>query len=140
VLPSGQSETGTWAANQIEVNETFFETRVPISFPIPLEKAADSASVFFFDEGQVEQKEFGTSGCNWELGEAEALPEATVPGTLCVFTQSGELEGTSAPSIKAPGTVTKGYGPTGALMTIARSSGQGIAYATVYGVWAVTAP
>jgi hypothetical protein len=137
-LPSEKTETGTWSANQIETEE-FFETHVPISFPIPLEKAGGPTSVFFFDEVEVETQEFGSSGCEWEVGQAESLPKATVPGTLCVFQQSGEIFGTQPPAIRAPGVATKGYGPAGAIIAITKS-GAGIAVATAYGVWAVTAP
>ena len=138
ILPSGETETGTWSANQIETEE-FFEAHVPISFSIPLEKAGGETAVFFFDEGKVENQEFGTSGCQWELGEPEAKPEANTPGTLCVFTQGGELSGTAPPFIRPPGGSAKGYGPAGAIMAI-RKEGEGFALATAYGAWAVTAP
>jgi Collagen triple helix repeat (20 copies) len=137
-LPSGETETGTWAVNQPFTNE-FFENHVPISFPIPLKEAGGPTDVFFFSQEQVENKEFGSSGCHWELEEIEAQPEATVPGTLCFFTQGGEISEAS-PHIYAPGeAAARGYGPSGAFLTFASSSGEA-SEARLYGAWAVTAP
>jgi hypothetical protein len=138
-LPSGKTETGTWGANQISTEE-FFELHVPISFPIPLKKAGDGTAVFFFTEGKVENQEFGTSGCKWELGEPEAKPEATTPGTLCVFTQGGELFNTTGPFIRPPGVGTPGYGPAGAVIVIPKDGSATLAEVSAYGTWAVTAP
>jgi hypothetical protein len=145
VLPSGKTETGVWAVNQI-FTEAFFEAHVPISFTIPLKDASGSGAAFFFNQEKVENGEFGASGCSWELENPEAQPEATKPGTLCVFTQGGELFNTLGPSIRPPGggfPVEFAYGPAGAVLTFPKDGsippGE-VAEATVFGVWAVTAP
>src|ERR1700710_1119429 len=107
-LPSGKTETGVWSAAILPTTE-FFEFVVPISFTIPLAKSGE-ASYFSFE--QVENKEFGTSGCKWELENPDAKPESTVPGTLCVFAQEEGLAPTPTPRMLPPGEVFgHGYGP-----------------------------
>jgi hypothetical protein len=156
-LPSGKTETGTWSIS-LPPAEAFFEIKVPISFPIPLKEArtsaAGKASAFFFDRSQVEGGNFEVentetntmydSGCRWilesvELGEPQVKPEATVPGTLCVFSQEEASGLSTAPLFFIPGSpFESGFGPAGSLMRFAHASGPGqIANS---GVWAVTAP
>jgi hypothetical protein len=137
-LPSGKTETGTWAVAIPAMKEGFF-FQVPISFPIPLAKGGTEA--FFFTGEQVLNQEFGTSGCEWEQENVNAKPEATKPGTLCVFTQGGELELEGTPYFQTPGEVFgSGYGPAGSYLNMTKKSTVGPAATTPVGTWAVTAP
>jgi len=157
-LPSGKTETGVWSVS-LPPTESFFEVKVPISFPIPLNEArtttAGKATAFYFSSEQVANGEFEVentvtttmfdSGCRWSLesvalGEPLVKPEATVPGTLCVFSQE-ETGGLSAtPEFGIPGDpFESGFGPAGALMRFSHPSGPGPQIKGA-GVWAVTAP
>lgn len=133
-LPPGETETGTWS---IALPTTSIEFTVPISFPIPLAKAGAEAKAFFFTTAQVANEEFGTTGCKWEQGNVDAKPEATTPGTLCVFDEIGELNVGSGPLFLTPGeSEVGGFGPAGSYMFF---SGKGEPI-TASGTWAVTAP
>jgi hypothetical protein len=154
-LPSGKTETGTWSF-LLAPTEEDVENIIPISFSIPLAHAGDKA-YFFFSE-QVEEKEFGENktthascvvgsaecvdtGCRWALENAEAKPEATIPGTLCVFEQFGSLPGLEAHFIRVTGGPADGYGPSGAYLFLlkkaTRTEPRGM---RAVGTWAVTAP
>jgi hypothetical protein len=131
-LPSGKTETGTWS---IALPTNGLEFQAPISFPIPL---AEDGEAFFFNPEKVENQEFGTSGCKWEQGNANAKPESTTPGTLCVFQQVGELNVSFGPAFQKPGIAgfsDPGFGPSGTYMVF---NGQGEPI-TAAGTWAVTA-
>jgi len=131
-LPSGKTETGTWG---IVVPKTGNEVEpiVPISFPIPIAQADESA--FYFTAAEVEAGEFGSSGCHWELGKPGARPESRTAGTLCIFEEFGE--NLSFSFIQSPG-VGAGYGPSGTFLHLSTTSTH-LANA-IDGVWAVTAP
>jgi hypothetical protein len=135
-LPSGKTETGVWS---VTIAPEASEPEVPISFPIPVAQASQSAH--FFTREQVEKEEFGTSGCKWQLEEPEARPEATQAGTLCVFTQDEELtEVIGAPNIRPIGSPTAlGFGPAGAYLRFTTFSSNAF-FQYALGAWAVTAP
>ncbi len=134
-LPSGETETGTWAA-EVPVSTGNIEVHVPISFPIPLPKGKEGSS-FFFTAEQVMGEEF-SNGCKWEQGNpADAKPESTIKGTLCVFEDSGE--GAKFKFFNAPGDeFAGGYTPAGTHIVMER--GPLAAQTFSVGVWAVTAP
>ena len=138
-LPSGKTETGVWS---IDIPAGSNEVVTPISFPIPTAKAGSGASVHFFTLEKVKNKEFGTTGCKWELAEPEARPEATQPGTLCIFTQEAALSeaGGGEPGAIHPIGVAAslGFGPAGAYMTFAPFGNLEQNFA--YGAWAVSGP
>jgi hypothetical protein len=135
-LPSGKTETGVWTA-AIPPTSEFFEYRVPISFPIPLEEGAEKA--FFFTPEQVQLEEFGTSGCKWELENLDALPESTVPGTLCMF--AAHEEEAEFNTFHSPGSQFDfGYGPSGSSPGFIHPSASSATQSTADGVWAITAP
>jgi hypothetical protein len=141
-LPPGETETGTWSMG-VPPTEKEFEFQVPISFPIPV--AHGGANAFFFTPAQVRNEEFGTTGCKWQLENVNAKPESTVPGTLCVFTEFGELGNieTNFPFFQVPGeSFEQGYAPAGAYLVVKKKATAGNANAKVAGagVWAVTAP
>jgi hypothetical protein len=119
--------------------EEFVEEFVPISFTIPLAKAGPGTAVHFFTKAQVLAEEFTTTGCKWKLAEPEARPEATTPGTLCIFTQEANLSeaGGGPPSGIHPIGVaaSQGFGPAGAYMTFGAFENVSQNYA--YGAWAV---
>jgi hypothetical protein len=131
VLPAGKTETGTWTGS-LPAGE-FMEFNLPISFPIPLAKAGEA---FFFTPAQVENEEFGSTGCSWKLFEVNAVPKAATPGTLCVFSQ--EQQAGTEQGIHPPGEPLEiGFGPAGALLNFQRPTGP--TPTIVYGTWAVTA-
>jgi hypothetical protein len=134
-LPPGETETGTWGI-ALPTN-SLLEINVPISFPIPVAKGGNA---YFFTRKQVEEEEFGTTGCKYEPGEdANVRPEATTPGTLCVFAEIGELNvATVPPTFFPPGDSTSlgAFGPVGAYMQFTGNAEP----VTAAGTWAVTAP
>jgi hypothetical protein len=142
-LPPGETETGTWSI-AMPASEPGFAFQSTISFPIPL---AEAGEAFYFDEEEVENEEF-EHGCRWErLNESfefnkDAKPEATTPGTLCVFEQFGSLTRVRGPILKTPGDPEEeGFGPVGAYMEWEHTPTTGLAFpTTAVGVWAVTAP
>jgi hypothetical protein len=163
-LPAGKTETGTWSVAIVPETEKGFQVSVPISFPIP---TAKSGNAYYFRSGQVEGAEFGfdaeteqvclveagepkcvDTGCRWETFNKEAAPKSTVPGTLCVFEQFGELGGELESGhvsllIAPPGEPFESrlYGPAGAYLNIIKTHiGPPAEEVTAAGVWAVTAP
>jgi hypothetical protein len=135
-LPSGQTETGVWGLEGTATSEYFPTTS--ISFPIPLEKAAEDAA-FGFSKTATENKEFGTTGCT---GSA-ANPTAP-KGVLCVYTAYEEGVNTTffTPSAGIPGGELESYATSGAVVRGADLQGTAAAPAnvTMGGTWAVTAP
>jgi hypothetical protein len=135
-LPVGKTETGTWSAASAPGEEQF-EFGVPISFPIPLPEPGEA---FYFNSEEVEGQEFGSSGCKWETFAPATKPEATKPGTLCVFEQFGELSNASGPVFQPPGEPFEGgYGPAGAYMLFTKNATATPRQLTAVGVWAATA-
>jgi hypothetical protein len=154
-LPSGKTETGTWSVVVPPIKESF-SIPVAISFPIPL---AHPGKAFFFTAAEVAAEEFGKggpegpeetgcvvgeagcrdTGCRWEMANPDARPKATTSGTLCVFTQFGELE-LGSYFFQAPGSFGSGYGPSGAYLFLEKKSTGEAAVETIpVGTWAVTA-
>lgn len=139
MLPPGQSETGTWAVN-FTTNKTVSPAVVSsISFPIPVDSTGSEA--FVFTEAEVEEEEFGASGCTgtWRL------PESTKPGVLCVFTYnefgSEHVTGNRI-TIKPISGFPEGFGPTGVAIGVGTVSVEGGEQTLLSfdGTWAVTAP
>jgi hypothetical protein len=144
VLPEGESEIGTWSVT-IPPMSAFYEAYTSISFPIPVSEAGGAEQVFFFTSEEVLFEEFGTSGCKWALFEENALPESTVPGTLCVFTETANAyyENMSGePTFVIPGTVIEnGYGPTGTNITVSKKNTEpAVTDLHMAGAWAIQAP
>lgn len=162
-LPKEETETGTWSAAIVPETEKILTFQVPIGFSIPL---ANSGKARFFTASQVSAAEFGfnnvtkvvcpvepgepncvDTGCRWESENVEARPESTVPGTLCIFEQFGELggeleSGSVTLKIFAPGEPFSAglYGPAGAYLSIQKThTGPPAETVTGVGVWAVTA-
>jgi Collagen triple helix repeat (20 copies) len=79
-LPSGATETGTWAFNGTEENKSPFRTRVPISFPIPLPFELPNERAHIGEAGEGGAFEEG-SACP---GSSFREPKAA-PGQLCVY-------------------------------------------------------
>jgi hypothetical protein len=140
-LPSGKTETGTWSIATPPGRDEF-EIFAPISFPIPLASAGEEA--FFFTSEQVAGEEFGSTGCKWTQFSANAKPEATKKGTLCVFTQFGQMESGEFKFFKIPGEpFVNGFGPAGTYVAFQKKSisPENPAEAmNAVGTWAVTAP
>ena len=146
-LPSGKTETGTWAMQATK--ETFFFTQIA-SFAIPLKEALDGEHVHLVpatcaiarvegeSKAEEEEKEEREATCEASKKALEAGPcKGTVeepkaaPGNFCVYATS--LENTVIASIVTPG-VKEGAGKPGALALVSVSAtGRG------WGSWAVTA-
>jgi hypothetical protein len=115
VLPSGETETGTWALGS-ETDET--GRFLAISFNIPL--AEEPEAVHFLKPGEGE-----TPDCP---GTAED-PEAA-PGHLCIYsTKSEKITFLDIPEIGMPESTTSG---AVVLFSVEKE-------AAAYGTWAVTA-
>jgi hypothetical protein len=162
-LPSGKTETGTWAI--AETSDLTDATYAALSFPIPVDVKEGASgpeaenTAWIFSETQVSAGKFGkdeasglVNGCT--PGESGCLdtgcrgtaaePEAP-PGTLCVYTVTGAgatgSEGTPEVRAVAP-FAFNGYGPTGALIVGPTLKGTAATPVTIeqFGTWAVTAP
>ena len=132
-LPSGETETGTWSA-ELPASAGGIEVHVPISFLIPVSEGKEGSSKFFTAE-QVTNEEF-SNGCNWERS-ADAKPESTVPGNLCVFEDFGE--GAEFQFFRGPGDeFAGGYAPAGSYFVMERGASAGQTYSV--GTWAVNGP
>ena len=157
-LPSGETETGTWGFGVSHTKEAV-TAPVPISFPIPLEDASlyneetGKKKAFVFSPEQVANGEFEVentvteemedTGCHWELFNPDATPEANTPGTLCIFTEYGDLADLEYRVIRVPGEVfaEDGYGPAGAIVVYGKKgNNEAVSAIFAVGTWAVTAP
>jgi hypothetical protein len=130
VLPSGKTETGTWASTLYGLaNETPSALEIPISFPIPM--PAPSEEGFFLNAEETES-EAGTGGCTGTVVNPTAPP-----GVLCVYTRvefNENIEGGAAILFNGE----NGYGPPGALIRLTIEGEP--ARVVMDGTWAVTAP
>jgi hypothetical protein len=123
-LPSGASETGSWAFPETEVNKVPVQA---ISFTIPLEGALGSSEVHFLAEGEGE-----TAECPGIAEEPEAAP-----GNLCVYTTEVFGGLTGHPEINQSGLPLEGgASPTGAFIYFQPAN---VAGTEGHGTWAVTA-
>lgn len=149
-LPSGKTETGTWSVSQYNIAApSATPIEAPISFTLPLTKGSGeeegpggTESVYYFTETQTKNKEFGTSGCSFELANAESRPMAPA-GVLCVFTAHETNKEVKFQNVDASnsGLLPPAYGTAGATLewqvNVATSTDAEV---RDRGVWAVTAP
>lgn len=135
-LPPGKTETGAWSIS-VPAQTSFFEATESISFPIPM--PAPGKAIFFSGQ-EVEEEEFGSTGCHWEIFNPASLPEAP-PGTLCVFAQP-PTEIASDPAITAPGEPLEvtNFGVSGANLVFTKVETAQPEQIRANGAWAVTAP
>ena len=139
-LPKGQTETGTWAINQIHVTTGFIWLE-PFSFPIRLKTGG---SAFFINMKETNEKEgpqVTASGCTGSVAEPTA-PE----GKLCVYTGAEEENVGELSFIKVLATGPEGestlnaFGTTGAYLEyIIEGSEASPVTIKDRGTWAVTA-
>lgn len=129
-LPSGQTETGTWAVGPLPEKETAGFS--PISFSIPLAADMPVANVHAVPIGGP-----APVGCT---GGTSSEPKAD-PGHLCVYASTltdadflGTLIGQSQFNILGPD--NPGAGVSGAFVQIGATEAGG----NGRGTWAVTAP
>jgi hypothetical protein len=142
VLPTGQTETGTWSIDQPHATAEFLISYEPISFPIRLGKAGPVGSAFFIDLKETEAKEgpvVKESGCTGSAA-APTAPE----GKLCLYTGAEEENEGEAISIAPFGTGPEGqpseYGEAGAYVQyVISASNTSPVKITDRGTWAVTA-
>ena len=118
-LPTGSTETGTWAFTSPKVQNAM---KIPISFLIPLAAGLIGGNTHFVPEG-------GEGVCNGTAAE----PKAPV-GVLCVYKQ--ECTGVTAfgTGIFNISGAQTGTGKTGAFIVLEGAT----ATSQAYGTWAVT--
>jgi hypothetical protein len=145
-LPSGKTETGTWALTTFAPSGE--EGAVPISFPIPLPVSSEHA--FYFNGSETKGGKFGKLESNPEescvVGEPECEPTGcsgyvantptASPGTLCVYS---EVEGVHTQFGFFLFHGEFGYRPNGAIMRFINTSPEPGQLLGI-GDWAVTAP
>ena len=133
-LPSGKTETGTWALSETSLG--FNGAFASISFPIPLAAAGPEHSAEVFKQHETDEEEF-TTNCPGTVGNPKAAK-----GFLCVYTLFEHLEhATNILEARSPTGTHLAYGPSGAILSVAFMEGEpDLAVAEVYGSWAVTAP
>lgn len=136
VLPSGETETGTWALGETITAQ--FNIEVPLTFPIPLAAPLDASHVHYINPAGKEVtaggEEVTSTAC---LGKASE-PSAE-PGHLCVYSSRELLVTIKNSSIfdSAPeGADKSGASVAGAFMRVHRTEEEGQGY----GTFAVTAP
>ena len=123
-LPSGKTETGTWAvAGNQPIGTQVYEQ---VSFPIPLREPAEGADHFLDPEETKEQT--GPADCKGTLEHPTAAP-----GKLCFYT--AEDVGLEGPNLNF-GEWFNGYTSVGTVMLFNHTE----AVAHAQGTWAVTAP
>lgn len=124
-LPSGETETGSWAVVPGEPGEERSQS-VSLQFNIPLENV--------IPEANVEYVTTPTASC-----PGSALTPTAAKGHLCVYerraTETVELVSIGDPSAAENfGLPAPGAGKTGAILSVLFYKGN------AYGTWAVTAP
>jgi hypothetical protein len=123
-LPSGKTETGTWAVSGNEpIGTPVYEQ---VSFPIPLRESAEEADHFLDREETIEQT--GPAACKGTLEHPTAAA-----GQLCFYTS--EDLGLEGPNLNF-GEWFGGYTAVGTVMGFVHSEIN----AHAQGTWAVTAP
>jgi hypothetical protein len=124
-LPSGKTETGTWAISAFEPAK-FNEFYSPISFTIPLAAELGETKVHYLTQGAA-----ATSECPGSAEEPKALA-----GNLCVYTK--EEENVELGFVTINGfNGGPGAGKTGAVVVAATKAAAG--RIRMFGSWAVTA-
>jgi hypothetical protein len=130
-LPSGKTETGTWAGSANGVPQ-FTELYIPISFSIPL---SGPGQAFVLNEKETKDVS-GTGGCTGTV-EHPTAPQ----GVLCLYTAEearenfiieNEFAFNGELGFQPAGTVVRIFAPE-------RAEGKQ-AFIRVNGTWAVTAP
>ncbi|HTA15367.1 MAG TPA: hypothetical protein VK781_10980 [Solirubrobacteraceae bacterium] len=131
-LPSGRTETGTWAVERSSFVGNEGQT-VPISFTLPVGLASNEVGTAVY----VKKTEVGTptGGCEGTI-EHPTAPR----GTLCVYVEEEENVG-----LVLGGLITfhskVGFGQSGAFVKyLAHGTEETPGEITDRGVWAVTAP
>ncbi|HWA53607.1 MAG TPA: hypothetical protein VG816_05480 [Solirubrobacterales bacterium] len=130
-LPSGASETGTWAVGPYPAGGFFYS---PISFAVPLSVGSAVAVHFINIHGQ-EERESGEIGTSADCPGSVTHPTA-LPGNLCVYeqTRSGAFESGEGLSYEYSPPVAEGN-MTGINMVLFAEPGG-----AARGDWVVTAP
>jgi hypothetical protein len=123
-LPSGKTETGTWAIAGDEPERT--EVSAQVSFPIPLRESAEEVDHFLDPEETREQT--GPPACKGTLEHPTAAA-----GQLCFYTR--EQVGVGNPFMNFAEWFN-GYTTAGTVMVFQHTETS----AKASGTWAVTAP
>ncbi len=135
-LPSGKTETGTWAVPNVAYEGSLGAENIPVSFSIPLAETSEHVVVLTKQE-TIESTTTPKEGCEYEVANPAAMPVAPA-GTLCVFTVFEEAG--HATSVVTPFAV--GDRATGAFIRVASPEGFGeadeLGQYLLNGVWAVT--
>jgi hypothetical protein len=135
-LPSGKTETGTWAAQVAEGMNVLF---VPISFNIPLASGLDAAHTHIVSKEDThivskedQENEEQPAGC---AGGTAAVPKAD-PGNLCIYVNAeiGVAFVIQNPLAEPEFAEDPSTAPQGTILLVAGEEGGAM------GTWAVTAP
>jgi Collagen triple helix repeat (20 copies) len=136
-LPSGKTETGTWAFPQAAYEGFFYWA--PISFAIPLKERSEH-TVYLTKAQTANSTTTPIEGCEYEVSSLAATPVAPA-GTLCVFTLLESTEGGEVNIIGLPPAAGGADTPAGAFLK-GTPHGFGtpeeLAIFELAGVWAVT--
>ena len=151
-LPSGETETGTWAAVAQGVTEANLQS--PISFAIPLKQAIEGAHFYVVPLDCTNPEEVpaaNQASCETQKKRSEQACAGTVeipkaaPGDLCVYQSSiHEPENTAIFEIAQAGFpgagrhLEPGAGTTGTVLLVIYQGPAEVA--SMNGTWAVTAP
>jgi hypothetical protein len=128
-LPSGKTETGSWAGAVYEVGP------VAISFNIPLAAPIDESHTLVIPEGATPPAECQNPE---HVGTASVENPEAKPGFFCIYVDI--TPESAVKEIEAPGTDTDGAGTTGTFVILETTSTSGEEHGKGRGTWAVTAP
>jgi collagen triple helix repeat protein len=136
-LPSGAQETGTWALNKLPATLGLGALKIPISFPIPLQKALGETEVHVIpsEAGQPGEPAVPTGCVLTRNATAETIEVEAEPGNLCVYIQYEE-EINNMLIVNPEHNGELGAGRDGAILSAASAA----AGAFGDGFWAVRAP
>jgi hypothetical protein len=140
-LPSGKTETGTWAIGPSPGEEPGeplakpVNVVAPISFPIRLAAELEPAQVHLVHKVEVEEEKVPAECTVGGVQGSSANPLAA-PGNLCVYEAVGGNGFSGEDLVIFKPTLGRGAGPSGAFLfvTFSHQVSQGA------GSWAVTAP
>ncbi len=145
-LPSGKTETGSWAIGVTPPGVAFpYQQYIALSFPIRLTAPLEASHVHFIEQSEGGNSfktgnEFGAgkppTECGTPAGTA-AEPKAS-PGNLCVYTTLYHFVEYVAISKSGEGHNEAGASTTGALLGIRPVEEEPGENPSAFGTWAVT--
>jgi Collagen triple helix repeat (20 copies) len=129
-LPSGKTETGSWAIRK----SSALPAIAPISFPIPLAEPLGGTEVHAVSPGQEEEEEVPAE-CTVGGVEGSVAEPLAQPGNLCVYSSEAQEGGHAVLIRSAAAQSVVGAAPSGAFLWSGGEVDEVLA-----GTYAVTAP